>query len=56
MKSRIFVGASLAGALLIGSALLAAEVKSGPAVGKGLGAFHPMHVTGEQAGNKFCLV
>jgi hypothetical protein len=49
-------GASLAAVLLLGGALTAADVKSGPPVGKGVGAFHPLHCTGSQAGQKACLV
>ena len=56
MRHRIVAGASLAAALLLGGSLLAEEVKSGPRVGQGVPAFHPLHVTGQNAGQKVCLV
>jgi hypothetical protein len=56
MKYRI-AGASLALALLVGSSLLAAELKSGPQVGSSnIPAFNPLHCTGKGAGGKTCLV
>ena len=56
MKYRI-AGASLAVALLVGSSLLAAELKSGPQVDDKLpGPFHPLNCNGPQAGKKFCQV
>ncbi len=55
MRTRI-IGTSLAAVLLLGGALSAAEVKSGPQVGKGLTPFHPLHCTGSQSGQKACLV
>lgn len=56
MKNRML--GSLAVAMLIsGLALAAGSVTSGPQVGKDIpGAFHPQNVTGEQAGDKYCLV
>lgn len=55
MKYQI-VGASLAVALLVGG-VMAAGVESGPPVGKNIpGAFHPLNVTGDKAGQKNCLV
>jgi len=56
MRVRIFTGGSLAAALLLGSTLVAADLKSGPQEGQKLSAFHPLHVTGKQAGEKACLV
>jgi hypothetical protein len=42
---------------VLGSAVFAAELKSGPQVGTKLpGAFHPLNVTGEHKGEKNCLV
>jgi hypothetical protein len=55
MKARI-IGTSLAAVLLIGGAVSAAEVKSGPQVGQLLTPFHPLHCTGKQADQKVCLV
>jgi hypothetical protein len=55
MKHRITM-ASFTAALLLGSAVLAAEVKSGPQPGQGVGIFDPLHCTGRQAGSKACLV
>jgi hypothetical protein len=57
MKSRIAVGASLAVALLVGSAIAAEGLKSGPAVGKRIpGPFNVQNVTGPFAGQSLCLV
>ena len=57
MRARILTGAALAAALLIGGAGLAAELKSGPQVGKQLpGPFHPLNCNGSAAGQKFCQV
>jgi hypothetical protein len=51
------LGASLAVTLLACSALTAAgTAKSGPKVGAGVPAFHPLNVTGAAAGNKACQV
>jgi hypothetical protein len=47
---------SLAVALLIGGAVVAADLKSGPQVGDSCGAFEPDNVTGKFAGKKQCLV
>jgi hypothetical protein len=56
MKYRI-AGASLVAALLVGSSLLAAELKSGPQVGSSnLPAFNPLHCSGSGVGGKACLV
>ena len=57
MKYRLFSGASLAAALLVCGAGLAAELKSGPQVNQSLpGPFHPLNITGAKAGEKHCLV
>jgi hypothetical protein len=57
MRYSRFVGASLAGVLLIGGILAAEGLKSGPQVGKNIpGPFHPLNVTGSNAGQKFCQV
>lgn len=60
MRHAMLVGSALAFALLVGGAG-AAELKSGPEVGKALpGAFHPLNVfnaeNANQAGKKHCLV
>jgi hypothetical protein len=57
MKHRYFVGA-FAVALLATAGVIAGDaLKSGPQTGKRLaGPFHPLNVTGAQAGKKFCLV
>ncbi len=56
MKYRI-AGASLAAALLLGSSLLAAELKSGPQVDQMIpGPFNPLNINGAMAGKKFCQV
>jgi len=56
MRSYIAVGATVAMALLVGSAIAADDLKSGPQVGAGVGAFEPDNVTGPFAGKKRCLV
>jgi hypothetical protein len=56
MKLRIAVGASLAAALLVGGALAADSLKSGPQVGKGVQAFNPKHCNGPDEGKSVCLV
>ena len=57
MKTLGFLLASLAGASLFLAAVVAEEpVKSGPQVGQDVpGPFHPLNVTGAQAGKKNCL-
>jgi hypothetical protein len=55
-KLRLAVVAVLALGLVVGSVLAADTLKSGPQVGKKVpGPFHPLNVTGDQAGQKFCL-
>ena len=57
MKHRMIAGASLALALLVGSAWAAEDLKSGPQVGDGIPKpFNPNNVTGKFAGKKQCLV
>jgi len=57
MRHRIVVGAPLIAALITGCALAATNLKSGPQAGSGqITPFHPLHVTGESAGEKSCLV
>lgn len=55
MKHRV---GTLAVALLLGSiAMAAGTVESGPQTGKNIpGPFHPLNLTGSQAGKKHCLV
>src|ERR1700732_1068513 len=57
MLTRLFVGvAAVAVMLMAHGAQAQAPLKSGPQVGKEVpGPFHPMNVTGEQAGKKNCL-
>lgn len=44
-------------AWVIASTGCAGDLKSGPEEGKSIpGAFHPLHVTGPDAGTKTCLV
>jgi hypothetical protein len=55
-KLCIAVVAILALGLMVGSGLAGDSLKSGPQVGKKVpGPFHPLNVTGDQAGQKFCL-
>ncbi|MBI2805897.1 MAG: hypothetical protein HYX68_13030 [Planctomycetes bacterium] len=57
MKYRIAAGVFAAAALMTIGATAGDALKSGPQVGKGIpGAFHPLNVTGGQAGKKHCLV
>jgi hypothetical protein len=56
MNKRLAMGASLAVALLVGSAIAEETLKSGPQVGKTPMPFNPLHVTGRGAGGKQCLV
>ena len=49
-------GAALAAALVVTSAVADSSIKSGPAEGKSVPAFHPLNVTGRAAGQKNCLV
>jgi hypothetical protein len=54
--SKVLAGLALCVALFAGSVLAADAVKSGPQVDKDVpGAFHPLNVTGEAAGQKNCL-
>jgi hypothetical protein len=56
MRYRSMLGASLALALLVGSAL-AADLKSGPQVGSTqLTPFHPLNINGAHEGEKFCQI
>ena len=53
---RIAAGSSLGLALLVGGVLAAGSLKSGPQVGDEVpGPFHPLNVTGPDAGEKVCL-
>ena len=56
MRKTLVAGSALAVALLLGGALVAADLKSGPQVGDSVGAFEPENVTGRFAGTKRCLV
>jgi hypothetical protein len=56
LKLRIVLALLLAAGLLVGGAVADESLKSGPQVGKKVpGPFHPLNVTGEKAGEKFCL-
>jgi hypothetical protein len=57
MLCRLLAGFAAVAALFVVTGVYAAgTVKSGPQVGKEVpGPFHPMNVTGEQAGKKNCL-
>jgi hypothetical protein len=57
MTYRMLVAASLAAAVLVGSVIAAEALESGPKVGSTIpGAFSPLNVTGEDAGQQRCLV
>jgi len=54
MKFRLFAAALVAAALALPAA--AEHIKSGPQSGESVpGPFHPLNVTGEKKGEKFCL-
>jgi uncharacterized protein YihD (DUF1040 family) len=56
MKLQRILGLGLSVALLAGTVLAAEGLKSGPQVNEPVpGPFHPLNVTGDQAGNKYCL-
>lgn len=53
MIRKLFAAAAV---VLVGGLALAAEITSGPQVGKKLaGPFHPLNINGESAGKKNCL-
>jgi hypothetical protein len=55
-KYRIVLASLVALSLVVGAALGADKLTSGPQPGKKVpGPFHPLNVTGENAGEKFCL-
>ena len=57
MSFRYTLGASLAAALLVGGAVAAETLKSGPQPGNQVpGPFNPLNVTGSAAGKKACQV
>jgi len=58
MKRYLLLGIPLAAAaLIIGSAVVAADLKSGPQVGsRNIIPFNPLHATGPDEGKKLCLV
>lgn len=57
MRNRITLGASLAVALLVGSAIADGTLKSGPQPGSSnIPPFNPLHVNGPTPGGKQCLV
>jgi len=60
MTRRSFVGGSMAALLVCGTVVLAGDVKSGPQVGKGVPAFHPLNILNvdnpSQNGKQNCLV
>lgn len=54
---KAFLGGLFAGLTLLGGSFaIAAEIESGPQVGKSPAPFHPTNVTGPNAGEKHCLV
>jgi hypothetical protein len=56
MNRRVVTGASLALLVLLGSAVAADALKSGPQPDDDLIAFEPVNVTGPFAGTTRCLV
>ena len=55
MRVRVGIGMACAGVMIV-TAAFAADLKSGPQPGAKISAFHPLNVTGDDAGNKRCLV
>src|SRR5437660_7078559 len=56
MLTRLLAVVAAVAALFVNGVHAGAPVKSGPQVGQEVpGPFHPMNVTGEQAGKKACL-
>jgi hypothetical protein len=54
---RLAVGASLAVTLLVSGVMAGDAIKSGPQLGdKVIVPFNPLHVNGDTAGQKVCLV
>jgi hypothetical protein len=53
---RSAIGTSLAITLLVSGVMAGGAIKSGPQVGDKLAPFNPLHVNGETAGQKVCLV
>ena len=57
MKYRIALGGAIAATLLVGGVMAAGTLKSGPQVGSSkILPFDPLHVTGDGAGERSCLV
>jgi hypothetical protein len=57
MRFCVTVGAFALATLALSSVLADEPLKSGPQTGTNIpGPFHPLNVTGEKAGEKFCLV
>jgi hypothetical protein len=56
MKNRFAVGAFAIAALVLSSAIAGGTLKSGLQVGESPKPFHPLNVTGPEAGQKQCLV
>jgi hypothetical protein len=57
MKHRMAMGVVAFGVLAVTVSLAGGSLESGPQPGKKIpGAFHPLNVTGSQAGKKHCLV
>ena len=57
MKHRMAMGVFAMAVLAVAGAVAGDSLKSGPPVGKNIpGPFHPLNVTGSEAGNKHCLV
>ena len=57
MKYRIVAGVLATAALVVAGVTAGDALKSGPQEGKTIpGPFHPLNITGAQAGNKHCLV
>ena len=52
--NRVLLATLSVGLLAVAGA--GADLKSGPAVGKSVGVFHPLNVTGGSAGEKACPV
>jgi hypothetical protein len=57
MKHRVVVGSLAALTLVAAGVLAGGNLNSGPQTGKTIpGPFHPLNLTGGQAGKRHCLV
>jgi hypothetical protein len=56
MKPRFVLGVFAVGVLAVAGVAADEALKSGPQVGTAVSPFHPLNLTGPEAGRKYCLV